>query len=161
MAGNGKHIPNRCGRCSHAAGAFCRNVHDARVQRQEIVEATAIQRQILHLALTHKTRNVGRRNFDATCLFSDLHRLSNLPDFQREIEDRTLPQDQNNTIQIARLEPGPFHFDFILAHIQQGELVVASGICVSFADKTSLGIPSGNLRSCNGTVRGIDDCPDN
>ncbi len=58
-ARNRKHIADDRVRRADAAGPLRRVVNDAGIQRQQLVVAPAIQRQVLHLALVDQSRYIG------------------------------------------------------------------------------------------------------
>ena len=65
-----EHVAERRIGSSHAAGPARSVVHDARVQRNQFVKASAVQRQILHLPLAHQAGSGLVRQFHRRRLFS-------------------------------------------------------------------------------------------
>src|SRR5215813_10312386 len=58
---DGKHVTNRRSRRTDAAGSFACDIDDPGIQRQQVVEAAAVQRQFLYFSFADQARDVRGR----------------------------------------------------------------------------------------------------
>ena len=65
-ARDGKHVADDGVRRADAAGALRRVIHDARIQRQQLIVASAVERQIFDLPLADQSGNVLGRDLKRT-----------------------------------------------------------------------------------------------
>ncbi len=89
-------------------GAFQAVVDDAGVQGHQIVEAAAVERQVLHFALSDESRNRGRGGVDHGGLFGDGHFLREIANLEPQIHHRFLPDHQIDAVANLGLEAGLF-----------------------------------------------------
>src|SRR2546429_4010016 len=103
--GNGKHVTkNRVGG-SDAGGALRGVVDDTRIQREQLIVASAVERQVFHLAFSDQAGNVFRGYGNDSGIRSDLHALVHVPNVQGKVQFLALTDDQGYHAPCARLKP--------------------------------------------------------
>ena len=93
-ARDGKHAAeNRVGG-SHAAGSLRGVVDDARIQSEQLIVTSAVERQVFHLAFSDQAGNVLRRYRNDSGIRRDLHALMHVPYMKGEVQFLALTHDQ-------------------------------------------------------------------
>ncbi len=135
-------------------GALRRVVDDAGIQREELVVAPAIQRQVLHLALVDQSRDIGGGHIGRERGRFHLNRLADSCDGERQIDIGVLPQHQRDT-PLRRVEAGLFGGNLVRPHGKQRSFISARVVGEDGANRALLRVdnPDGGLR--DGAAGGI------
>src|SRR5262249_14130511 len=100
-------------------------IYRARIQREELFEATAIQWHILDLSLVDQARSGTQRRIYERPLFRPFSPLRAAPPLQRQIHYSFLPHNQSDPPTHLRLEAGQIRSEFIWPHGQEWQIVSA------------------------------------
>ncbi len=93
-ARGGEHVADHRIGGADAPGALRGVVDDAGIEREQLVVAAAVQRQVLHLLLAHQAGNVFIGDRDKIGMLGDGHALLELRESQGHIDLRSLAHHQ-------------------------------------------------------------------
>ena len=158
-ARNRKHVADHRVRCADAARALRGVINDAGIERQELVVAPAIQRQVLHLAVVHQSRDIGGGHIGHEACFHH-NRLVDSSEGERQIDGRVLSQHQRD-IPLRRIEPGLFGGNLVRPHGKQRSFIPARVVGEDGANGPLLRVDDldGGMR--DGAAGGIGGNPGN
>src|SRR2546421_4675385 len=83
---NSKHVTKSRVGGAHAAGALRGVVDDTGIQREQLIVASAVERQVFHLAFSDQAGNVFRGYGNDSGIRSDLHALVHVPNLQGKVQ---------------------------------------------------------------------------
>src|SRR5256885_1417199 len=118
-ARDGKHVAEDRVGGSDAAGALRGVVDDARIQGEQLIVTSAVERQVFHLAFSDQTGNVLRGYGNDSGIRSDLYALMHLPNVKGKVQLFTLTHDQSYGSPCVRLKPWLGGCNFIPANDQR------------------------------------------
>ena len=97
-AGDGKHVANDGVRRADSAGSLRRVVHDAGIEREQLVVAAAIERQIFDLAFADEAGDVLGGDLNHTAFGGNFHCLMNVANLKGEIDLFALADDKGDSV---------------------------------------------------------------
>ena len=118
-ARDGKHVAEDRVGGSDAAGALRGVVDDARIQGEQLIVTSAVERQVFHLAFSNQAGNVLRGYGNDSGIRRDLHALMHVPDMKGEVQFLTLTHDQGYRGPCVRAKPWLGRRNFIAADDQR------------------------------------------
>ena len=103
-------------------------VDGAGIEGDQVIEAAAIERQILHLALAHHAGDRRGGGVDDGRLLGDRHLGDELADLELEVDARVLSDPEIDAGAVDGLESRLFDFDFLRSERQGKDRVTAGAI---------------------------------
>ena len=136
LDGNPVHVKNvgglpRAGNDQHFAAAIGGTrivIHDAGLKRNQLRQVAAVQRQFRNLGAIDRFAQRASHRIHHGRLSGDLHGRRHGADGQLEIDDCLESHGEYDPGAAGGLEAIQAGGDFILSHVQQGGLIVSSGI---------------------------------
>ena len=116
---------------SHAGdgiGALQAITDGSGIQRDEVVEAASVERQILYFALAHNSGNRGSGGIDHRRFRHHGYLLHQIADFELQVHDGFLADCQVDTAADHGLKAGLFRLQFLLPQRQGENPEVAIGV---------------------------------
>ncbi len=143
-ARDGKHVADDGIRRADSAGALRGVIDDARIQRQQLVVTSTVERQIFDLALADQSGYVLGRDLERAAVRGNFHGLVNVADLKSQVDLFALPDDKGDAGATVGLEASLRCGDFVVADGQRGrvessgfvgdERATAAGLKINYRD---------------------------
>ncbi len=140
-------------RNADAAGFLPGEIDDAGIEREQLIEASAVERQILNLELADDSRCIGGGDGHDRRIALHRHLLAGFANLQRQIHRRALIDSQFNAGSDRLLETGFLGVNLVLPNRQRGNLIVAHAVGHGFADRSGFRVGRGHRCAGNHGAR--------
>ena len=97
----------------------------ARLQQRQLLEGTAVERQIANLVVVDEPADRAVGQVEARRLRGDRHRRLQRTDRELQIDDQGLPERELRATPRDRPEPGGGHADLVLSRRQDGHAIAS------------------------------------
>ena len=105
-AGDREHVADDGVRCADATGALRGVVDDAGIEREELIVAAAVERQVFDLALADQAGDIFGGDLDDAGVGRNFDGLMNVADLEREIDFVALADGEGDAGPLIDLEAG-------------------------------------------------------
>ena len=143
-AADGKHVAHRGVGGSGAARTLAGIVHGGGIEGQQLVEAAAVERELLDLALVDETGGLLRSGVHDRVAGLDYNRFADRAHAQSEVHLHALPDDQHDAGLSLRLKAVVRRRDRVVADGNAGRCVAAVGAGDERAREAGVGLADGD-----------------
>ena len=137
--------------------AGCERGRDAGLQERELLERSAVQRQLTDLLVADESAEGARRRVDRRRGAGHRQLLRDRPDLHPHVDDGVLSDGELNAAARDRLESGLRHVDFVFARLQHRHAVAPRGVGLQLPHGAGRDVDDDDVRVGERGAGGVDD----